>query len=220
VNFEAGALSKIFDKSFVTPFLFDLKRSDVHGPLLQFQSTIWEKDDVLKLVKSINNRVSDGEKLKEEMLTKAFEVWWPQLDLQMKDIRPVEEDATKNKAQQKDKSAVILEELLDLTRAHQKLLNNPPALLPPDYLMSMIYEANERSHERTRRHHESFVRIYDIVSELRVLVDDPEVVSETHIHMQNGLAQVHELLRKMYPDAQYDSERNLRLLRRPKQKGS
>ena len=48
VNFEARALSKMIDKSNVTPFLFDLKRSEVQGPLLQFQSAIYEKYEVRK----------------------------------------------------------------------------------------------------------------------------------------------------------------------------
>ena len=44
LNFEAGALSKTMDKSFVSPFLFDIKRSEVNGPILQFQSTVFEKE--------------------------------------------------------------------------------------------------------------------------------------------------------------------------------
>lgn len=43
LSFEAGALSKTMEKSFVTPFLFDIKRSEVQGPILQFQSTIFQK---------------------------------------------------------------------------------------------------------------------------------------------------------------------------------
>lgn len=46
LSFEAGALSKATDKAFVTPFLFDIKRSEVNGPILQFQSTIFERDDI------------------------------------------------------------------------------------------------------------------------------------------------------------------------------
>ena len=45
VNFEAGALSKAIDKSDVAPFLFNVKRSEVQGPLLQFQSTVYEKNE-------------------------------------------------------------------------------------------------------------------------------------------------------------------------------
>ena len=34
-------------------FLFDIKRSEVQGPILQFQSTIFEKDDIKKMVKNV-----------------------------------------------------------------------------------------------------------------------------------------------------------------------
>lgn len=34
LSFKAGALSKTMEKSFVTPFLFDIKRSEVQGPIL------------------------------------------------------------------------------------------------------------------------------------------------------------------------------------------
>jgi hypothetical protein len=54
LTFEAGALSKTMDKAFVCPFLFDIKRSEVDGPILQFQSTILEKDDIQKLVRTLN----------------------------------------------------------------------------------------------------------------------------------------------------------------------
>jgi len=39
LTFEAGALSKTMDKAFVSPFLFDIKRSEVDGPILQFQTS-------------------------------------------------------------------------------------------------------------------------------------------------------------------------------------
>lgn len=48
LSFEAGALSKTMDKSYVTPFLYDIKRSEVNGPILQFQSTIFDKESANK----------------------------------------------------------------------------------------------------------------------------------------------------------------------------
>src|ERR1700676_413043 len=64
INFEAGALSRSIEKSTVlpfssavSPFLFDLKSSDLEGPLTQFQYVINEQNDIRKLVSSINNKV-------------------------------------------------------------------------------------------------------------------------------------------------------------------
>jgi hypothetical protein len=78
VNFEAGALSKVLDNSRVCPFLFGIKRSEIKsGPLFQFQSTIFKKEDVLKLMLSINK---DFGKLTEEKLKNHFKVGWPYLE--------------------------------------------------------------------------------------------------------------------------------------------
>ena len=46
LTFEAGALSKSMENAYVSPFLFDIKQSEIDGPILQFQSTTFEKDDL------------------------------------------------------------------------------------------------------------------------------------------------------------------------------
>lgn len=79
LSFEAGALSKTMEKSFVTPFLFDIKRSEVKGPILQFQSTIFEKDDIKKMVKTLNKACGDSG-ISESRLEKSFDVWYPNLE--------------------------------------------------------------------------------------------------------------------------------------------
>ena len=81
INFEAGALSKVVDDSKVCPFLFGMKRSEIKSgmPLSQFQSTIFKKDDILKLMLSIN-KADGSEKLTEEKVKNSFEVWWPKLE--------------------------------------------------------------------------------------------------------------------------------------------
>ena len=124
LTFEAGALSKTMDKAFVSPFLFDIKRSEVDGPILQFQSTIFEKEDIRKLLKTLNKACGD-DKLTDERLDKAFEVWYPTLEDELNKITPSskkEEDAKQKPAAQGNE---ILEEILELTRLNQKLLRNP-----------------------------------------------------------------------------------------------
>ena len=80
LNFEAGALSKSIDRSLVFPFLFHVNPSDLRGPLSQFQSTVYEKEDVLNLLSSINSRLNSEENLEHELLRHTFDVWWPQLE--------------------------------------------------------------------------------------------------------------------------------------------
>jgi hypothetical protein len=129
--FEAGALSKMMDKSSVCPFIFNLKRAEVKGPILQFQSAIFEKDDVKKLVLSLNKACGETQ-LKENLLLKAFEVWWPNLEESLKKIKtekPEQQEDTKSKNIDDE----MLEEILELTRSNQKILRSPDILLPLDY---------------------------------------------------------------------------------------
>ena len=118
--FEAGALSKTVKKSFVSPFLFNIKRSEVDGPILQFQSTVFEKEDIKKLLKTINKACGE-EKLNDTQLAKTFDVWYPTLET---DLNKIQVETVK---EQKDKAPnnEILEEILELSRLNQKLLRTP-----------------------------------------------------------------------------------------------
>jgi hypothetical protein len=119
INFEAGALSKTIEKAFVSPFLFRIKRSEVQGPLLQFQSTVYEKDDVGKLLATINGRLSESDRLSDTQLRKSFEIWWPEL----KSLLDTLEDFKPKPTPVRDharKQEQILEELLELARNQQR----------------------------------------------------------------------------------------------------
>lgn len=139
INFEAGALGKSVDKSRVSPFLFGLKRSELSGPILQFQSTIIEKTDVLKLLKSINT-ACEKEGLTETRLEKTFEVWWPKLETDLGSITD-KVPTTPKPVKDESASSAVLEELLELTRNNHRILRDPMAMLPPAYLES-VFERN------------------------------------------------------------------------------
>lgn len=126
LSFEAGALSKTMDKAFVSPFLFDIKRSEVNGPILQFQSTIFQKNDLKKLVSTLNKACGEN-CIPEPRLEKAFEVWYPTLETELNKIKDVidDPDEIKKKEELNSHSSEILEEILDLSRNNQKLLRNP-----------------------------------------------------------------------------------------------
>lgn len=150
INFEAGALGKSIDKSRVSPFLFRIKRSEVEGPILQFQSTIFEKSDVLKLLKSINSACGQ-DALEEVRLEKAFDVWWPDLEKQLNAIPEIPSDS-KNESSEADSASIdqnsrVLEELLELTRNNHKLLRDPSSLLPPEYVDHVMRRRPPRVHD-------------------------------------------------------------------------
>ncbi len=127
--FEAGALSKTMEKSFVTPFLFDIKRSEVNGPILQFQSTIFDKEDIKRMVKTLNKASGEGS-ISETRLEKAFEVWYPNLESSLNELKnEVHDTREDNPATDVSATSEILEEILELSRDNQKLLRNPDTKL-------------------------------------------------------------------------------------------
>jgi hypothetical protein len=143
INFEAGALSKTVESSKVVPFLFDIKRSDIKsGPLVQFQSTLCEKDDILQMLRSINSSL-EAQQLDEAHLVRIFNVWWPQLDAQLHDLQTQTRDQEtgsqkKHRKISLEDSGEILEEILDVSRQTNRILNSPTTLLPIDYIESVV----------------------------------------------------------------------------------
>ena len=143
--FEAGALSKMMDKASVCPFIFDLKRAEVKGPILQFQSTIFEKEDVKKLLLSLNKCCNELS-LKEDLLIKTFDVWWPKLEESLNKINE-EKSSEETRLDDKDLKNEILEEILELARTNQKILRYQDTLLPPEYIEFVFKERIGVSHK-------------------------------------------------------------------------
>ena len=176
LTFEAGALSKTMDKAFVSPFLFDIKRSEVDGPILQFQSTIFNQEDVFKLVKTLN-KASGEDQLSDTMLDKAFNVWWPTLEKELSkltELQDVEDTDETNVVN--SESSQILEEILDLSRLNQKLLRSPDSdtsntLAEMSEMLKSVLSRLERErkmHPRKRRrfHPEIFDELMHISPKL------------------------------------------------------
>lgn len=148
LNFEAGALSKAIDKAKVCPFLFDLKPSDIkESPILQFQMTNYDKEDIFKLFQSINGCLGD-KKLEEFMLEKMFSTFWTQIDEALKKIGlPPSE---KKEKETEDNQSSILEEMLELLRYQQVLLRDPERILPPQYFENVMHRVNTRSRDKLK----------------------------------------------------------------------
>lgn len=120
------------EKSFVTPFLFDIKRSEVKGPILQFQSTVFDKDDIKKMVKTLNKASGDAG-ISETRLDSYFDVWYPTLESKLNELKSSVVSEKEDEEEQKiDYSSEILEEILELSRDNQKLLKTPDTKLYED----------------------------------------------------------------------------------------
>lgn len=73
ILFEAGALSKTVEKSFVRTLLIGMEPSDVSGPLALFQATKPTKDDLLQLLKTLNRALGENA-LKDAQLQATFDL--------------------------------------------------------------------------------------------------------------------------------------------------
>ena len=112
IMFEAGALSKSIENSKVCPMLFGLETTDLTGPLVQFQATVFNKAEVRKLMESINSELGDNG-LAKDVLDSVFDKWWPELEDK---ITKIINKKDSNKAQNVRTERDLLEEILSLTR--------------------------------------------------------------------------------------------------------
>ena len=110
LNFEAGALAKKLDDSRVVPIAIDLAPSEIRQPLGQFNGNPLTKEGVRKMLHSIN--AAADAPLDHQLLDKSIEVWWPELDREIKDL-PSDSEG-KSPIERTDRE--ILLELLDSVR--------------------------------------------------------------------------------------------------------
>ena len=90
ILFEAGALSKTLDMTYVCPYLHELDPKEIEGPLSQFQATKGaDKEDMRKLIQTINRALGDLA-LTESRLDEIFDRWWPDLKRKLKKVPPLD----------------------------------------------------------------------------------------------------------------------------------
>lgn len=144
LNFEAGALASKVDDPRVIPALHDLRPEQISGPMTQYQAKILSnKDDVFRIVKTINNSLKDSRKIESQKLESIFEKWYPDFENEYKNFasenpRPTESDF-------KDKSPVLDQEgqigeilniVRQLNRSHPKSTSRPKITLIQDDVLT------------------------------------------------------------------------------------
>ncbi|HEX8423443.1 MAG TPA: TIR domain-containing protein [Pyrinomonadaceae bacterium] len=130
IHFEAGALSKTKD-AYVCTLLLDIKPADVEQPLAQFQHTTTEKEQVFKLLKTINRVVeTSGEKaLTEARLRDVFETYWPRFDEVLRKSATLDEEAAVSSSRSDNE---MLQEVLEILRNQERRQNRLPQSNPSD----------------------------------------------------------------------------------------
>lgn len=118
ILFEAGALSKTVDSSRVCPYLFDLKLSQITGPLSQFQANLATQEGTLSIIRLLNSEL--GEKsLPDNRLENQFSRCWPELDKIYQAIPPLTEESLPPRSESE-----MLAEILELIRQQSRILSN------------------------------------------------------------------------------------------------
>jgi hypothetical protein len=120
IHFEAGALFKTHG-AMIWTFLHGINHGDVQQPLGKYQHTLAEKEDVFRLLTSINGRlaVDGGSPLNAAILRDTFEKYWPELEEKLKDAES-KGDLAENPRKEKD----ILLEVLETVRTQQRIIGS------------------------------------------------------------------------------------------------
>jgi hypothetical protein len=111
ILFEAGALAKTLEKTYVCPYLIGMRQAELYdGPLTQFQTKQADEEQTWELLRTINKALQQ-DRLPEENLNRAFKSWWPSLEKDIKGLPPLE-----NTHKEKRSPEDMIEEILKLTR--------------------------------------------------------------------------------------------------------
>ncbi|MGD0923007.1 MAG: toll/interleukin-1 receptor domain-containing protein [Terriglobia bacterium] len=110
ILFEAGALSKTLETTYVCPYLFRVPVAALQYPLAQFQAVLADEAGSLSIIRGINGASGDR-RLSEEALKGAFDVWWPKLRAKLDAIPQQTQGASPARPERE-----ILEEILQLIR--------------------------------------------------------------------------------------------------------
>lgn len=124
ILFEAGALSltRGLDKSRVCLFLFNVKGSELPGPLTHFQITSNNKEDIFQLYESINQCFETP--LEPTRLIRLFNKFWEEMEIKLNNIpnkktEKGKKEDTIDKESDLNKMNDTMEEILEIVRANR-----------------------------------------------------------------------------------------------------
>ncbi|WP_288244983.1 hypothetical protein [uncultured Chryseobacterium sp.] len=116
ILFESGALAKGISSNRVCTFLIDLEATDVENPLAQFNHTKPNKTGLWELIRTINITLKENS-LKENILEKVFDTYWPQFE---KDFNNIIKNTLDTEIEEKRSENDILLEVLTSIRTIDK----------------------------------------------------------------------------------------------------
>jgi hypothetical protein len=122
LNFEAGALAKQLkgdkaDESRVCPLLIEMATSDVVGPFKLLQMVPLDKEGMFQISQMVNKHTI-ATPLSEEVLKKVFEKFWPDLHVELQQMKVPEQAGKSSRS-----TPEMLEEILSLARSIDRATN-------------------------------------------------------------------------------------------------
>ena len=148
INFEAGAVSKVVQESYVSPLLWHVSVDDLGGlPLSMFQCTQFTKEDVCQLLESIN--VATGLQIPTERIHKNLDYSWIKFSQRVDELCvPKNDDSQGEKSEGGDGGAAPQVELDSVAKEILKVIAEKD-----DYPMDVDEVTREVHHTRPRTRH-------------------------------------------------------------------
>lgn len=183
INYETGALSNSLKASNVCPVLIDLNKGEIdsRNPLFHYQATsVNEKEDILKLLKTINNQQKEFA-ISDDALKKVFEWGWPTLESELKEIlKAVESKITQPSTKEDEIDYKAMEEILALLRSIKK--------------EQQVNSDNSRRYRQTViQNQELLVKNDALLNKIRALEEENLHLKEQNKGMQNEYLLMREL---------------------------
>ena len=149
ILFEAGALSKGLTKNRVCPLLVDLEVSQLVPPLSQFNAARPVRDDMWRLVKTINSHGKEN-LLQPDRLRKTFDRWWDDFETKFKAIIANKKTATTEPPKRTVDAMVV--EILEIARSLQKTSQQPLSNIPGlPTIINPVWERDENGNLSVRQ---------------------------------------------------------------------
>lgn len=143
LHFEAGALFKQLDSKVAT-LAVNVSFTNIQGPLSSFQATKLEKDDMYGLIQSVNS--CQERPLTEEKLKTTFNAFWDGFKQKVDEIiNGYKQKNGVTPARPKINVEQSVEEILNIVRSQNAIINNPTKLFPIDFLDTISERINSGS---------------------------------------------------------------------------
>lgn len=134
ILFEAGAISKRFEKGRICSILFGISTTDLPAPLSQFQATPFNQDEIRKLMQTINETLKPNG-LTELAFDNTFQKWWPELDRDVQNILTIHKQLPKEPSKSVPD---MIEEILELSRLISRQSATPPLVVSQAAIKSIL----------------------------------------------------------------------------------